>query len=465
MHPTKRGWGIRYSTNRGNDKSDPVRAWDQSPPRMRTDIEAQIRMQRETVQTLKQELTGLEAEYRRLKNHVVNCGQAVEKHRRTTSNSRLQIDRTREQMEKLEDEIANANKNGTTLPSLKSDLVDAEDKLLYWNRQIEIVKEAREDLALAGVDLKRQLDDTENQCDAKKEEIEAANNDLVRLGTVRAHALRKKNEAVQRIADTKQTETECQAECDRQSALVADFIEKATAICDRVTIERGMTTKKYEDKLDRLELEARRFEQQIGGTELQILEEAVKAKQAHLAAENELQSAQNLIHKLMGTLQERRQRWEKFRSFISIRARSGFTYFLSERAFRGRMIIDHKRKALSLEVEPDMTRKVSRAGPQGRQTKTLSGGEKSFSTLSMLLSLWDSMGSPIRCLDEFDVFMDSVNREISMRMLVSAARGGVGRQYILITPQAMGNDLGPDVKIHRMRDPERGQTTLNIEGA
>jgi chromosome segregation ATPase len=49
-----------------------------------------------------------------------------------------------------------------------------------------------------------------------------------------------------------------------------------------------------------------------------------------------------------------------------------------------------------LQVEPDITRKSD----TGRQTKTLSGGEKSFSTICMLLSLWEAMGSPIRCLDE-----------------------------------------------------------------
>lgn len=46
-------------------------------------------------------------------------------------------------------------------------------------------------------------------------------------------------------------------------------------------------------------------------------------------------------------------------------------------------------------MEPDETRTG-----KGRETKTLSGGEKSFSTICLLLSLWDAMGAPIRCLDE-----------------------------------------------------------------
>jgi len=112
---------------------------------------------------------------------------------------------------------------------------------------------------------------------------------------------------------------------------------------------------------------------------------------------------------------------------------------------------------MDISVEPD----ISKSSDKGRQTKTLSGGEKSFSTICLLLSIWEAMGSPIRCLDEFDVFMDNVNRDISMKMMIQAARRAVGRQFILITPQSMGNvQLGSDVKIHKMSDPERGQTTL-----
>lgn len=77
------------------------------------------------------------------------------------------------------------------------------------------------------------------------------------------------------------------------------------------------------------------------------------------------------------------------------------------------------------------------------------------------------MGSPIRCLDEFDVFMDSANREVSMRMMIQAARRSVGRQFVLITPQAMGRytEGVADVHVHKMADPERGQTTLNFGNA
>ena len=60
-----------------------------------------------------------------------------------------------------------------------------------------------------------------------------------------------------------------------------------------------------------------------------------------------------------------------------------------------------------------------------------------------------------------DVFMDAVNRKTSMGLMVrwfsgdvnwqiEAARHSIEKQFILITPQDMGNvALGPDVRVHR----------------
>ena len=160
---------------------------------------------------------------------------------------------------------------------------------------------------------------------------------------------------------------------------------------------------------------------------------------------------------LKQSLENRKARWERFRTLIVGRASYHFKYLLSERNFRGALRVDHNARMLDISIEPNAANKSGK----GRQTKTLSGGEKSFSTICLLLALWEAMGSPVRCLDEFDVFMDQVNRDISMKMMIEAARTSASRQFVLITPQSMNNiQIKDDVKIHKMNDPERGQTTL-----
>ena len=42
--------------------------------------------------------------------------------------------------------------------------------------------------------------------------------------------------------------------------------------------------------------------------------------------------------------------------------------------------------------------------------KSLSGGERSFSTLAFILALGGEISAAFHCLDEFDVFLDVQNR-------------------------------------------------------
>lgn len=63
------------------------------------------------------------------------------------------------------------------------------------------------------------------------------------------------------------------------------------------------------------------------------------------------------------------------------------------------MNIDIDQKKLEMIVNPQQ-------GTQGvTKTTNLSGGEKSFSTVALLYSLWQSMEFPFYFLDEFDVYM------------------------------------------------------------
>ena len=62
--------------------------------------------------------------------------------------------------------------------------------------------------------------------------------------------------------------------------------------------------------------------------------------------------------------------------------------------------------------------------------------------MCFLLALWDVSESPFRALDEYDVFMDAVNRRISTQLIIDhATRTSKNRQFILISPQDMRWDF------------------------
>lgn len=92
----------------------------------------------------------------------------------------------------------------------------------------------------------------------------------------------------------------------------------------------------------------------------------------------------------------RRERYLQFRKSITVKAKSLFTFLLAKRNFRGRLIFDHNKQEIRVRVNP----KGDAGHGSSKDPKSLSGGEKSFAQICLLLSVWEAMGSPIRALDE-----------------------------------------------------------------
>ena len=63
------------------------------------------------------------------------------------------------------------------------------------------------------------------------------------------------------------------------------------------------------------------------------------------------------------------------------------------------------------------------------------GGEKSYTTVAFSLALGEWTQSPFRAMDEFDVFMDAVNRRVAMENLFSNSLEHPDLQFIFLTPQ------------------------------
>ncbi|MGH0135261.1 UNVERIFIED_CONTAM: hypothetical protein FKN15_056086 [Acipenser sinensis] len=169
------------------------------------------------------------------------------------------------------------------------------------------------------------------------------------------------------------------------------------------------------------------------------------------------------IDRLDNIMNERQARYKQMRRSLSLRCKFYFIDFLDTLKCCGSMSFDHNNEALAISVQPP-----GRENGGMSDMRSLSGGERSFSTVCFILSLWEITESPFRCLDEFDVYMDMKNRRISMDLMLKLAESQHLRQFMFITPQSTRTLPKSNlIKIHQLMDPERGnkQQSEEDEGA
>lgn len=146
--------------------------------------------------------------------------------------------------------------------------------------------------------------------------------------------------------------------------------------------------------------------------------EVNKAKAAYDNAKKEIHSMANLNKASVGrlvvpapcsywfqmlrrSLQNRTIRWQEFRLHIALRTKIIFQHNLANRGFFGKVDFDHSGEQLHLKVQTDGDAQTQAAASREKDPRSLSGGEKSFSTVCLLLALWEAINCPIRCLGMF----------------------------------------------------------------
>jgi len=233
-----------------------------------------------------------------------------------------------------------------------------------------------------------------------------------------------------------------------------NWTAKALEYCEQVPTPRKVED--VEKQLESVSKALKEREKKQGASVEEMVQEVNKAKGNLEKVEKELKQMSALNKVLKASLLVRLARWQDFRRHIALRCKHVFQYHLSNRGYYGKILFNHDKGTLDIRVQTD-DQAQTQGNSREKDPRSLSGGEKSFSTICLLLSLWECIGCPLRCLDEFDVFMDAINRRISMKMMIDTANTSDRKQYILITPQDMTNvQLGPSVRVLRMPDPERG---------
>lgn len=137
---------------------------------------------------------------------------------------------------------------------------------------------------------------------------------------------------------------------------------------------------------------------------------------------------------------------------MTLRVKHKFHQLMLLRNYTADVEIDHKECKLELKVIP----RDSQIADAVSNTKSLSGGERSYSTVAFLIALWSCVDHPFYFLDEYDVFSDEYNRHIMTMLLLNEAEKKKDKQFGFLTPQDFSNiEASSSVTIHKLQDPDR----------
>ncbi|TFB06813.1 Structural maintenance of chromosomes protein 6 [Trichoderma ghanense] len=449
----KRGHGLRITNRFGTIGTSPVTPSGMHP-RMQSDSAQRLLVAKENLRQLGLELKELTNEERQARQRLSSCESDLSSHYSAIKQWENDRRRIQADIQRITEELDAFEGVDGRLVALREEreakrLEEEQLGLQYGNLKLE-----KRELSKKTDEARARLDAEKDVSKDHESRVAKADGKIKKLEGVRKVKVSEKNAAFEKLDIERQERRRAEAKRDQKVAEVADFIRQAEqASPDRVHIPEDETYESLEIKYQRVCEQLAQREARQGATDQQIYDRAIEARTQYEDVMKKTRDVDETIASLKQAIEHRLHLWRQFQRQISARIRIQFTYLLSERGFRGNIDLDHRARRVNINIEPDKTRKSS----SGRNTKTLSGGEKSFSSICMLLSVWEAIGSPIRCLDEFDVFMDNVNRAISTNMLVDAARRSVSRQYILITPNAIEGRarLDKDVKIIRLTDPRQ----------
>ncbi|XP_050430136.1 structural maintenance of chromosomes protein 6 [Adelges cooleyi] len=86
-------------------------------------------------------------------------------------------------------------------------------------------------------------------------------------------------------------------------------------------------------------------------------------------------------------------------------------------------------------------------------TSCASGGERTFATVALILALWSNVQLPFYSIDEYDVYMDNVNRLATTQLLMMAIENRKN-QFIFLTPQDISHiQSSHNIRVVKLKEP------------
>ncbi|XP_049674556.1 structural maintenance of chromosomes protein 6 [Accipiter gentilis] len=424
------------------------------PKFLSKDVEAEISHLEKEIENKKSQLTASQQRLYSIENEIRQNEDHLHSLRRHQKELQIKIRKTNaeiadvENMEEhqsvdirtLEDE---AEENKGKMESVKKDMQQQSRKMEELKNTLQLAEKKLEEM-------KEKIHQVEEIAGPIKDELNQADSEVENSKRCLQHYEDKRKEHLACIKRHKELLAAKEKELEEKTAQARQIYS------ERMEVSR--TVKSLDAEMNRLR-ERINSENLRHGNREEIVQQFHDAKERYEDANTKVKHLKKFIRLLEEIMTQRFKIYRQFLRLLSLRCKLYFDNLLRLRACSGKILFDHKNETLSITVQPREEDKAAL-----NDVRSLSGGERSFSTVCFILSLWSITESPFRCLDEFDVYMDMVNRRIAMDMILKVADSQHHRQFILLTPQRMSSlPTSPRIRILRMQDPERGQRTLNFQ--
>ncbi|KAM9070887.1 structural maintenance of chromosomes protein 6 isoform X1 [Sarcophilus harrisii] len=430
---------------------------ERTRPRYLTgDVEKEISHLEKEVENKVAQLNVFQQHVSSLESDLRKNQELVSNHHRHLKELKIKIKKILLEIKDLENEEENQSVDISTLEEedeeIKKQMKKVEEEMKVRKEELDSLRKQRSEAEQTYEEFKLKIHQVSELAEPVKEELNQAYAEV----DTQKRSLRHYEEKLRQHTDT------LTAKKDELSQTEKEHQEKS-ALARKICPER-IEVKKSPSVLDR---EITRLRQKIQsesnshGDREEIIRQYKEAKETYQDLDGKVKSLKRFIKLLDEIMTQRYKTYQQFRRCLTLRCKLYFDNLLSQRAYSGKMLFDHKNETLAITVQPGEGSQAAFS-----DMRSLSGGERSFSTVCFILSLWSIAESPFRCLDEFDVYMDMVNRRIAMDMILKMADSQHYRQFILLTPQNMSS-LPPSrlIRILRMPDPERGQRALTFQQA
>jgi len=411
--------------------------------------------------------------------------------KKSKENTRRQEDLGRE-LRDLKEEAIQLDDLELDTTEMEEDIKDHEKNVADCQSKIRDVETEIEELSPEVAELERKLEEEEARNRKVLEELDAAEKEVEALEKRKAATEANKDKLQRKLEaateDKEKVEEEVNILRDRylkadrkarlrvyQNELEAkkareendenenpdEEIDFDTVDLDHIRPERSKKNSQYfgeQIKIAEANLEKERKKRQLSEDDALVIHKKLQDATKKLAKKTRsLETLQRNKEALQTDVRMRRKRFKYFRKHIMKLTNNTFDEMLNKKGSSGQINFDTENKSLNLIVQKDNKDEMS----QTKDVKALSGGERSFTTIALLLALGENLETPFRVFDEFDVFLDSVARKIALDTLVSTSLALEHRQFIYITPQDLSS-LKPHskLKLFKMSAPERGQMTL-----